>query len=229
MSSAPRRGPGAVVRQFVGVPLRAQTYRNLAYLALAFPLGLAYFVGLAVGLSTGIGLAVTLVGVPLIVLTIAAAAGVAGFEAKLATWLVGVEATPPAVLSDLDDSLAGLDGLDRLVAATKRLLTAPTTWTSVLLLVLKFAFGVVAFVALVTTAAVSGSLLAAPLVYDAAGVSYSVGPYAAETLSTALAVAGLGALSTLCSLHALNGLAKFGGFATATLLGDDVGTPFDGP
>lgn len=219
MSHSPQRGPAAALRQFLGVPFRAQTYRNLAYLVLAFPLGLAYFVGVSVGLSTGLGLAITLVGIPLLVLTLAAAVALAGFEAKLASWLVGVDATPPAALRGMDESLDGIDGL---VAATRRLVTTPTTWTGLLLVLLKLVFGVVACTALVTAGAVAGSLLTAPLLYDAPGVTYTAAARAVDTLPEALAAAGLGVLVVLVSLHVLNGLAKLGAVATALLLGDGV-------
>jgi hypothetical protein len=220
------RGPAAALRGFFGVPLRRQTYRNLAYLALAFPLGLAYFVGVTAGLSTGLGLAVTLVGVPLLVLTVAAVVAVAGFEARLATWLLGVEVTPPEALDHLDD--ADLGSVDGLVEATKRLLAAPTTWTGLLLVLLKFVFGIAAFVALVGAGAVAGTLLTMPLFYDASGVTYTLGPYVVDTLGEALAGGALGVPVTLVSLHVLNGLARFGGFTTATLLGDDLEAASDG-
>ena len=45
-----------------------QTYYNIAYLMLSFPLGLFYFVYLVTMLSLGFGLAVTVVGLPLIAL-----------------------------------------------------------------------------------------------------------------------------------------------------------------
>jgi hypothetical protein len=220
------RGPAAALQGFLGVPLRRQTYRNLVYLALAFPLGLAYFVAVTTGLSTGLGLAVTLVGIPLLVLTVAGATALAGFEAKLATWLLGVEVDPPAVLHDLES--ADLRSLDGLVEATKRLLAAPTTWTSLLLVLLRFVFGLAAFVALVTATAVAGMLLTMPLFYDAGSVTYTVGPYVVDTLGEALAGGALGVLVTLVSLHVLNGLARLGGFTTAALLGDDLGTASDG-
>ena len=225
MSHQSKRGPAAALRRFFGVPSRAQTYRNLAYLLLAFPLGLLYFVGLSAGLSAGLGLAVTLVGIPLLVLTVAAAAGAAGFEAKLATWLLGVEATPPAALGELDGSL---DSSEALLDATKRLLTDATTWTGLLLVALKFVFGLVALVAVVTAGALAASLLFAPLLYDAAGVTYNTGPCVLDTLAEALAASGVGVLVTLVSLHVLNGLAKLGGFTTAALLGDEVEPPADG-
>jgi hypothetical protein len=160
-----------------------------------------------------------------LILTIAVTAGAAGFEAKLATWLLDVEATPPAVLDELD---GGLDSFEALLDATKRLLTEPATWTSLLPVALKFAFGVVAFTALVTATAVAASLLAAPLFYDAAGVSYGFGSYVVDSLGEALALSGAGVLVMLVSLRVLNGLAKLCGFMTAALLGDDIVTPADG-
>jgi hypothetical protein len=224
LNSSPQSRPRTALRQFFGVPFRRQTYRNLAYLALAFPLGLLYFVGLSVGLSTSFGLAVTVVGAPLFVLTLAVAAGAAGFEAKLATWLVGVEATPPAALQSLNQRFAGFGDL---FDATKQLLTAPTTWTGLLLVSLKFVFGLVAFVAIVTAGAVTGSLLTAPLVYDVPDVTLTVGPYVVDTLLEALAIAGLGVLAGLVSLHVFNALATFGGITTAVLLGDGIDSSTD--
>lgn len=209
---------GALLGRFFGVPLRPQTYRNLAYLTLAFPLGLVYFVALAAGVSTGLSLVLTLVGVPLLLLTVAAATAVAGFEARLATFLGVAEATPPAALRDLGD--ADLRSVDGVVDATKRLLTAPTTWTSLLLVLLKFVLGLVAFVALVTTGALAVSFLTMPLFYDVAGVVYTIGPYVVDSLPGALLGGALGVLLTLVSLHLLNGLARLYGFTTVTLLGD---------
>ncbi len=54
------------------------------YLALAFPLGLAYFVGFTVGVSMGVALLVTLVGVALLLPTVAGATLAAGVEVRLA-------------------------------------------------------------------------------------------------------------------------------------------------
>jgi hypothetical protein len=220
---SPQRDAGAALRGFLGVPLRPQTYRNLAYLALAFPLGLAYFVAVVSGLSTGVGLAVTLVGVPLVVLTVAAATALAGFEARLAAWLGVADVAPPRALREL--VAADLGSADGLLDATKRLLAAPTTWTSLLFVLLKFVFGIVAFSALVTAVAVAGTFLTMPLFYDATGVAYTVGPYVVDTLPEALAGSALGVPIALVSLHLLNGLARLHGFATATLLGS--GDPGD--
>lgn len=82
-------------RWFFGVPFQPQTYLNLLYLLLAFPLGLAYFIFAAVGLSLGVGLAVLVVGIPILLLVVLSALGIAAFELWLADRLLD---------SDHDDS-----------------------------------------------------------------------------------------------------------------------------
>ncbi len=205
------------LERFLGVPFRRQTYCNLAYLLLAFPLGIAYFTVVTAGLSTGIGLAVTLVGVPLVVATLAVSLGIGTFETRLATWLLDVEVDPAT--PDLPDDPWSADGL---VTATRRLLTARNTWTSLLVVALKFVFGVGAFVGLVTAASVTGALLTMPLYYDAPGVTYTVGPYVVDTLAEAVAGAGVGLVALVVGLHVLNGLARLGGLLTGALLGTDT-------
>lgn len=207
----------AALERFLGVPFRRQTYRNLAYLLLAFPLGIAYVTVVTTGLSTGVGLAVTLVGVPLVVATLAVSLGIGTFEARLATWLLDVEIDPAT--PDLPDDLWSVDGL---ATATRRLLTARSTWTSLLVVALKFVFGVGAFVGVVTAASVTGSLLTMPLYYDAPGVTYTVGPYVVDTLAEAVAGAGVGLVTLVVGLHVLNGVARLGGFLTGALLDADT-------
>src|SRR6476659_10025237 len=75
------------LRLFLGAPFRLRTYTNLLYLLLAFPLGLAYFVFLAVGLTTGIGL-------PILALTFAGSWAFAAFERQAAILLLGADVPP---------------------------------------------------------------------------------------------------------------------------------------
>ena len=62
---------GRVLRAFFGVAVRGQSYRNLVYLALSFPLGVAYFTFLVTGLSAGTALIIFWVGIPILLLTLA--------------------------------------------------------------------------------------------------------------------------------------------------------------
>ncbi|ELZ47211.1 sensor protein [Halorubrum coriense DSM 10284] len=208
------RSPSEALARFLGVPFDAQTYRNLAYLLLAFPLGIAYFTVVTTGLSTGLGLLVTFAGVPIVIATLLVTLGIGSFERRLADYLLDVD-----VDADAGEVELAFGSVEETIGTTKRVLTAPTTWTGLLLVGLKFVYGVVAFTALVTAFAVSATLLAAPALYDAPGVTYTFGPYVIDTLREAVAGAGLGVLLVLVSLHVSNGLARFGGFLTDALLG----------
>jgi len=226
MSESPQRTLGPAIREFFGVPFRKQTYRHLAYLVLALPLGLVYFTGVTIGLSTGIGLAVTLVGIPVVILTLIAGVGAAGFEAKLTEWLLDVQVNPPRSLHAFSRNYSSLDDV---VLALKELVTTPTTWTGILLLPLKLAFGVIAFSALMVAGTLSWTLILAPVYYELPGFTYTIGPYLVDSIGKAVALSGAGIFVTLIALHILNGLAKFGGFTTAALLGTESGQPNQEP
>lgn len=249
----PHRRIGSALGSFVGVPFRTATYKNLAYLALAWPLGILYFVGVTVGLSLGTGLLVTLVGVPILVVTLYLTTVIAGIEASLARLLVDVDAPTPALLRDATDSAAegsgsvgDESGFDAFVAWTRRLLTTPTTWTALVLVGLKFVFGLVSFVALVVLAVLTGTLLSAPLLLrepsltvgvlrPEVGTGGIVGVtetgtaevlWAVDSVPEAVGATVVGVLALLVGLHLLNGLARLGGLLTAALL--DVGQPSEG-
>ncbi|MWV41628.1 sensor domain-containing protein [Natrialba sp. INN-245] len=212
-------GPGdRPIRWFFGVPFRPQTYANLLYVALAFPLGLLYFVTVVTGLSLGVGLSVTLVGIPILFLTVLAVVVLAAVEALLATHLVGIETPLPAAFrADNPRSLHRAE--DGYADALAALVTAPTTWTSFVLVFLKFVYGVLAFTVLVVSVSIVTAMLAAPLVYSDPHVSYVFGQYQIETLPAALAVAALGVVVAFVSFHLWNVLAMLGGVLNAVLLG----------
>lgn len=228
----------ALARTVLGVPFRLQTYRNLCYLALALPLGLVYFVLLAVGISLGVALAVVLVGVPILLGVLAVATRLAAVERWLARWLLGVE-------------VPTRDGPehDSLVDRTRALVTDLGTWTAVVFLGTKLFVGVVAVEILLAMLVTAVSMLAVPFVYDQPGVYVGVvtdapvslhpaiyvgwdemlvgveaivelSAWQIETLPAALAVAGVGVVLGLLALHLLNALAWLSGRYTRLLLGD---------
>jgi len=223
VSTATLRGVG---RRFLGAPVRSQTYRNLSYLLLALPLGIVYVVGLVTGTAVGAGLLLTWVGLPVLVGTLAGATVAAGVEARLASGLVGVDAAVPAFVREFDvrEGVA-LPG-DGFVDALRRLVTAPSTWTSVVLVAYKFVVGIASFVAAVTVGSVTLSLLAAPLVYDASGAvaagggagRYRIGSWVVSSLPEALAVAGIGVVALIVGCNLLNWLARFQARSVAALL-----------
>jgi hypothetical protein len=214
----------------VTAPIRSQTYKNLLYLLVAFPLGIAYFTGLVTGGTLGFGLLITWIGLPILLLTLSGATLAAGIEARLASSLVGVDTSVPSFLREFElrDGLA-FPG-DGFIDATKQLVTAPSTWTSVVLLVTKFVSGIVSFVAVVTSTAIAAALLAAPLIYDDSAISfgvrsaasasnYTIGSWTVSTLPEAIVVAGGGVIFAVVALNLLNALARIQAIYTATMLG----------
>ena len=83
-----------IVRKFFGVVAQEETYLNLIYLLLAFPLGTVYFTFLVTGLSLGIGLLIVWIGVPILLAVLAASWGVAIFERMLAISLLQEDVPP---------------------------------------------------------------------------------------------------------------------------------------
>jgi len=154
-SEATNRGTAArAARWFFGVPLRARTYANLAYLAFAFPLGLAYFVFLVVGFSVGASLLVLLVGLPILL-----------FVVFVASQIAAVERTLAEVLLDADIPADEAEPAEGPIEWLKGFLLNLGTWKGIAFLFSKFVIGIAAFVALVTGASFALTLLLAPLHY----------------------------------------------------------------
>ncbi len=159
----------ALATRFLSVVVRPQSYLNLLYLLMAFPLGLLYFTFLVAGLSAGLGLLVVWVGVPMLALVLGIAWMIRQFERVLAVNMLDADVAPQE-----GEGPAGTDGMvlstteHRFVGAwrrTKAHLSNRLTWTGLLYLLLKFPLGSVSFVVTVTLVSITLGLLAAPVVY----------------------------------------------------------------
>ncbi len=104
----------------------ARTYTQLAYLALAFPLGLAYFVFLVTGISVGVALVAAWVGVPILLGLLLSWRALGRFERFLHRQLLGVE---------IDEPFTSIRGEGSLWQRTKSLLTDAVTWRTAALAV----------------------------------------------------------------------------------------------
>ncbi len=77
-----------------GVVVRGQSYLNILYLLLAFPLGLTYFIFLVTGLAVGFGLFITLVGIPILLLVLGGSWVLCSIERWLARTLLNESISP---------------------------------------------------------------------------------------------------------------------------------------
>lgn len=199
------------VGDVVGVVAEKQSYRNLLYLLLAFPLGVIYFTLLTAGLALGIGLAVILIGIPILLAVVLGSRPLAEFERRFANALLRVDIARP------NDVIAPQHG--GLWPVLRSYLGASSTWKGLAFLYLKFWVGVLSFVLVVTTATVTLALLSAPLHYNDPNWVISVFFWEIDTLAEALVAVPAGVIAGIASLHLLNGAATLSGLFAKALLG----------
>jgi hypothetical protein len=195
--------------RFFGVAVDPQTYRNLAYLLLTFPLGILYFTVLWGGGAAGVATIPILVGIPILVAVLAVAVTLADLETRLARGLLGADVaseTPQPGDETLGEYVRGL-ALD------------PRSYLAVVYLFSKFVVGLASFVALTFASVLSTVFVLAPVLYNRPGVSYQFGVTTVETLPAALGASVVGVLVAFVSLHLFNVAAWALGEYTEVMLG----------
>lgn len=211
---------------FFGAPLRLRTYTNLLYLLLAFPLGLIYFIFLTVGLTTGFGLTIVWIGIPILALVFAGSWGLAALERQLAIHALGAE-VPPML-----PQIAPPPGTEPAASLWRRIgafLSNPVTWKGMAFLLLKFPLGVASFIAVVTLLATTAGFLLAPFAwyFGSWSLDFDVdfGGWIVDSPAGAMAAGALGVVFFFVSLNLLNGLALVWRWMAAFLLGSERFAP----
>jgi signal transduction histidine kinase len=202
-----RRFSLASLTRFASVAWDPQSYRNLLYLLLALPLGIAYVTILAVGLSAGAGLAVILVGLVLLLATVFALRAMAAIERMLARRLLRIAIHPPIE--------AGIDLSWR--QRVQLWLRDPVTWKSLVYLLGKLPMGIVAYALIALLGLTSLVLALAPLIVVFTPVIFF--GWEVDDPLTALAGVPFGVLLYLLCLHLFNGLAWLYGVCARIMLG----------
>jgi hypothetical protein len=121
---------------------------------LGLPLGIAYFTWLVTGLSVGLGLAITLVGIPLLTLVLASVRPLLAGERLLSNALLGTE-IPRAGLAPRGEGWVG---------RLKAYWTDSATWRGMAYLLARFPLGTFAFSVVVAAYSAALYLIAAPIV-----------------------------------------------------------------
>src|SRR5215218_7245056 len=202
-----RRLTAASLARFARVAREPQSYRNLLYLVLALPLGIAYVAILVAGLSAGAGLAVILVGLVVLLATLFALRAMAAVERMLARRLLRIAIHPPIE--------GGIDFSWR--QRVQLWLRDPVTWKSVVYLLGKLPMGLVAFAAIVFLGLTSLVLIFAPVLVAFTPVIFF--GWEIDNPVAAIAAVPVGVLLFLCCLHVFNGLAWLYGVCARVMLG----------
>ncbi len=210
--------------ELFGVVRQQQTYLNILYLLMSFPLGIFYFVALITGISVGISTALIWIGLPILFVTIICWRGFAAFERLLVIHQLHINVLPMSYPDPTPKTWW---------QRFKTYLSNRVTWTSLIYLFLDFVFGIGAFTITVTLLALSLSFLLGWLVYLIDTAMYNAfGPYTSYELfikingqiepwamTLFLLIMVVGIFLTLGSLHVLNGIAYAWGQFARIMLG----------
>jgi hypothetical protein len=204
------KGSPSFLKRYFGVVAKEETYLNLIYLLLAFPLSIVYFVFLVTGLSLGFGTLIIWIGIPILLAVFAASWGLAMFERTLAMLLLREDIPPMARAEETAES-----AWERFKAHLRN----RVTWSSFLYLFLKFPVATTFFVFTVTVLALAVGLLITPLIYRLWDYPSGYSFWEVDTLGEALLVSALSVLLVgPISLHIVNFMADLSGaFARVSL------------
>jgi len=142
-----------------------RTYAVVAYLLLGLPLGIMEFTLVVTGLAIGLGMLVTVLGIPLLVVTLLLIRALAALERRLAWSLLGASMPRCVPASDEGDRLFW--------ARLRRLLGSRRTWTEMGFLLLRLPLGVIGFTIAVVVVSLMAWGLAGPA--TVAAVSATIG------------------------------------------------------
>ncbi len=199
-----------IVKRFFGVAARGQTYLNIIYLLLSFPLGTAYFVFLVTGLLLGLSLLIIWIGIPILLFMLAAWWLLVAFERQLAIWLLHVDIPPMS-----RDTASGQGAWVRLKAHLRN----PVTWKGLTYLFARFPLGILSFAVSFILIVLTGALVFAPLTYADPEYQLYIFSWQIDTLNEAVICSILGLCVGLISMHVMNGLAFVSGRFAILMLG----------
>ncbi len=130
-------------------------FSNLIYLLLSLPIGILYFVILVTGFSLGAGLAITLIGIPILMAMIFVTYILGDLDRKMTSLMLGVSIAKPEARPSNNDSARSI-----LVAQLKSL----QFWKELGYLLLKMPLGVISFTIAVVLVTLSLAFIAAPFI-----------------------------------------------------------------
>jgi hypothetical protein len=185
---------------------------NLLYLIFSLPLGVLYFVILITGFSLGAGLAITLIGIPILVVMIFVTYILGDLDRKLTSLFLGVQIAKPEARPSEKDSATAI-----LVAQLKSL----QFWKELGYLLLRMPLGVISFTVAIVFVSVSLALIGAPFILtyfpDAQMMLWN--GFEVDTMQEAWVTSALGLIIGVLSVLIVNGLAKGMGIISVWALG----------
>ena len=154
LRAPPPRPRGSALGRFFGVFADPRAYASLFYMLLSLATGIFYFTWVVAGFSTSLGLSVTLVGIPLLILFFGSVRVLSLVEGRIVEVMLGERMPRRPLYTARGRSIWQRIG---------DMFTDPRTWSTLLYFVLMLPLGVVYFTLAVTLLATSLSFIVAPL------------------------------------------------------------------
>ena len=194
--------------RFAPLPSLATVGKDFAYLVLGLPIGVAVFSFAVTAFALSAGLAITLVGIPLLILTLLASRWIAKLERERARMVIDEPVSA-------DRPLSG-----SVMERSKALLRDRSAWTGAAWSLLMLPIGVAGFTAAITLWSTALGFITSPLWYWATDSSNDTIPLLDSTsagYSVLRVLIGLALLPTAAML--CRGLAAGTGRAARAILG----------
>ncbi|HLJ45005.1 MAG TPA: sensor domain-containing protein [Bryobacteraceae bacterium] len=185
--------PDSAIDRIFGPIIQRQTWLNVAYLLLSFPLGVAYFVVLTTLICTGFATLAVYGGFFVLLAALAVARMFGNLDRILANGFLDASIPAPAVQPRSGNVFRRLGAL----------LGSPATWKRLIYLYVRFALGLCSLILVCVLIPLSLGLLTLPLTYQL--VPINVGMRQVETFDEAIFFCCFGAIFLLLSVHVLNG------------------------
>ena len=163
---------------------------TLLHNLLGLPLGIVYFTWLVTGLATGLGLAITLIGIPILTLVLASVRPLLAAERGMANALLG---------AGIPDTTLTPPSGNGVVERFKAYWTDGASWRGIVYLLTRFPVGMATFTAVVVAYGAAASLIAAPLLVPLDGDHWDIGVWQIDTVLEGFALVPAGLLTLVAA------------------------------
>ncbi|MGJ4729798.1 sensor domain-containing protein [Luteimonas sp. SDU101] len=212
LRAPPPRPRGSTLGRFFGVFADPRAYASLFYMLLSLATGIFFFTWVVAGFSVSLGLSITIIGVPLLILFFGSVRVLSLVEGRIVEVMLGERMPRRPLYTARGRSLWQRIG---------DMFTDPRTWSTLLYLVMMLPLGVVYFTVAVSLLATSLSLVLSPLAL-LPGVGTSIWLFNLDLVEDAPWMLPLlcvfGVLLLFVTLHLARGLGRMHGLLAKHLL-----------
>src|SRR5690606_16482099 len=212
LRAPPPRPRRSVLGRFFGVFADPRAYASLFYMVLSLATGIFYFTWVVAGFSTSLGLSITIVGIPLLILFFGSVRVLSLVEGRIVEVMLGERMPRRPLYTARGRSIWQRIG---------DMFTDPRTWSTLLYFVLMLPLGIVYFSVTISLLAFALSLILSPFAL-LPGVHLNVWLFGLDIPAEAPwllpLLAAIGALVLVSTMHIARGIGRMHGLLAKHLL-----------